>query len=147
MIWTLTSLLVAGVCTICLLQPCWIIHPLTFSSFGLCSYCLNPGASINPRGTIVYRKPDAYSQVVVPNPYGAGPHCEFYSHAPGFGSLRLEALPSGAWKAACVLYAGGCAVFCLTAMISVLTACLPDQPYRIRTVRGVAWVQSASGIG
>jgi hypothetical protein len=64
----------------------------------------------------------------------------------GGDTFSLGGLPSGGWRAACVLYGGGCAVLAVTAVCAVLAQCLPGHvSHRIAAVVGGA--QGIAGEG
>ncbi|ELT95528.1 hypothetical protein CAPTEDRAFT_148433 [Capitella teleta] len=107
-LWTLLSLIVAGLSTFSFLQPYWYIHQRTLQSLGMYSFCLQD---------------DLASKI--PEGYQAGPFtqaCGLFGDYFDFGSL-----PSDAWQVSCVMYGGGCVVLVICAMISVLVLCLPSS--------------------
>jgi hypothetical protein len=124
-LWTLLSLIVAGLSSFSFLQPYWFINRKTLYSLGMYSFCL---------------RDDIAAQM--PAHFEAGPFtqaCGLYGDYFDFMSL-----PSDAWQVACVLYGAGCAVLVICALISLLVLCLPSL-CDTRTAVLTGYVQTSAG--
>ena len=115
-IWTLTSVLVTGCCCFSMIQPAWIVHPYTFNSLGMCSYCVRD-----------LRERDI-TRV-----------CGIYG-----GTFDLSNLPTNAWQAASVLFAAGCVLLLLGVILALSTSCIPSPSNRrLSIVTG--YIQTMAG--
>lgn len=125
-VWSVLSILIAAACWFSLLQPYWFVHPDSFTSLGVYSYCL-----------VKYDHPVSNSghsstddQPLRCSPYG--------------GQFQFSNLPSGAWQAACVLYGSGCVLMSICALLSLIVLCLDRKKDR-RLALFTGYVQIVSG--
>ncbi|CAH1800656.1 unnamed protein product [Owenia fusiformis] len=101
-LWTLLSVMVAGTCTFSFMQPFWVVHPKTFDSLGMYTYCVQDKEFINESGI---------TQT-----------CGIY----GGDYFSFSKIPSSSWQASSVLYGGGCLFLCMGALFATISLCLPN---------------------
>ena len=116
-IWSVLSLLVAVSFWFSFLQPRWFIHNDTMTSLGVYSYCyLDDGdivTTLAPPGGRPARH-------MIPGLL-LRESCQVY----GGPRFHFSKLPSVFWQAACVLLGSASVLASLSALMSVLTLCLP----------------------
>ena len=116
-LWTLLSVIVAGLTAFSFLQPFWFINRDTLNSLGMYSYCIQD-----------LRTKGSFTQV-----------CGIYG-----GRFQLSNLPSNAWQVSCVLYGGGALLMCLSGLVAVITLWLPRSCDR-RVAAFTGYVQTTGG--
>lgn len=124
-LWTLLSLIVAGLSTFSFLQPYWFIHRRTLHSLGMYSFCL--------RDDLVYQP------TLEKGPFTQA--CGLYG-----GYFDFVNLPSNAWQVACVLYGGGCGVLVICALLSILVLCMPSK-WDTKMAAVTGYIQTTAGLG
>ena len=115
-VWILLSVVVTGCCCFSMIQPAWLINPLTLNSLGMCSYCVRD------------HRVDEFTQI-----------CGIYG-----GYFHLSNLPTNAWQAASILYGTGCVLLLLGASLALSTLCI-EAPRNLSISMATGYVQVTAG--
>ncbi|XP_074641422.1 LHFPL tetraspan subfamily member 7 protein-like [Tubulanus polymorphus] len=102
-LWTILSIMVAGICSFAFMQPYWILEPDKLNCFGVLNYCVK-----DPRSQDKVRQ-----------------FCGFYG-----GVFNYFSIPSTSWKATCALFGGGIALMGLSCLFCFFMNVAPKAHVR-----------------